>query len=671
MAPFPIHKILIANRGEIACRIIQTAHRMGIRTVAVHSEADRDARHVGAAGESVCVGPPPAAESYLRIDRIIEACRSKGADAVHPGYGFLSENPAFAARLADEGIAFIGPGADAIRSMGDKIASKRLAQQAGVPTVPGFDGELRDAAHAVSVAREIGYPVMLKATAGGGGKGMRVVRDDDECRSAFERASSEARSAFGDGRVFLEKRIDQPRHVEIQILADRYGTVVHLGERECSIQRRHQKVIEEAPSPCVDGELRLAMGRCAVALAREVGYESAGTVEFLVDADRRFHFLEMNTRLQVEHPVTEFVTGLDLVEWMIRIAAGERLAWSQDDVRMRGWAIEARVYAEDPFRSFLPSVGRVVRYLLPPDSPDSRVDSGVEEGGEIPIHYDPMIAKVIAHGATRDEARVRLREMLSRFCIRGIAHNIGFLAALIDHPRFREGRLSTDLIAETFPDGLRAEDTMRGDLGPLIAVAASIHRRYADRAARIGGQLAGYERRVHDDWVVRLGGTSHGVEVSADDGGHDVRWGERHFRVSSDWRFGQPRFEAVVNGESICVHVERRDLTYRLWHLGIPIDTMVLTARAAALLDAMPKRPLEDRSGRLVSPMPGLLIALRVGPGDAVKRGQALAVIEAMKMENVLIAERDVIIAACLASEGETLQVDQPILEFAPSSGAS
>ena len=456
-------KILIANRGEIACRVIKTARKMGIRTVAVYSEADKEALHVSSADEAVAIGPPPSIQSYLAIDKIVQACRETGAEAVHPGYGFLSEKAAFAERLADEGIVFIGPKPHAMKNMGDKITSKKLAMRAGVNTVPGHADVISDGDRAVGIAREIGYPVMLKASAGGGGKGMRIARSDEQCRDGFKRASNEARAAFGDDRVFIEKYIEQPRHIEVQVLGDGYGNVIHLGERECSLQRRHQKVIEEAPSPFLDPETRAAMGDQAVALARAVDYQSAGTVEFIVDANRNFYFLEMNTRLQVEHPVTEFVTGLDLVELMIRIAAGERLPFSQADVRLDGWAIEARVYAEDPLRNFLPSVGRLVRYLPPAESATIRVDTGVYEGGEVSIHYDPMLAKLISHGGSRDQAIAHLRDALNEFCIRGVSHNISFLAALVDHPRFHQGRLSTNLIAEEYPDGFHPADTVHDD----------------------------------------------------------------------------------------------------------------------------------------------------------------------------------------------------------------
>ncbi len=657
-------KILIANRGEIACRVIKTARTMGIRTVAVYSEADRDALHVLQADEAVCIGPPPATESYLAMDRIVQACQETGAEAVHPGYGFLSENAAFAERLAEANLTFIGPNVHAIRSMGDKITSKRLAQEASVNTVPGHADVISGPDEAVAIAQKIGYPVMLKASARGGGKGMRIARDDQECRDGFERASSEARSSFGDERVFIEKFIEQPRHIEIQVLADKHGQVIYLGERECSLQRRHQKVIEEAPSPFLDAATRSAMGEQAVALARAVNYESAGTVEFIVDPDRNFYFLEMNTRLQVEHPVTEFVTGLDLVELMIRVAAGEALPLTQADVRTEGWSIEARVYAEDPFRGFLPSIGRLVRFIPPRESEMVRVDTGVYEGGEVSMFYDPMIAKLITHGATRERAIAHMREALNEFHVRGVQHNVSFLAALIEHTRFREGKLSTNMIAEEYPEGFHPSDAVHDDPALLIVVAAAIHRKYMDRAAGISGQLAGYERKIDADWVVVMNGDQHLVHVQPVDGGHDVTYQDETYRVLSDWQFGQPLFKGSVNGGDLCIQVERRNMIYRLFHWGSQVDLMVLTARAAELLACMPAKARQDTSKFLLSPMPGLLTQLRVNEGEDVRTGQDLVVVEAMKMENVLKAERDARVSKVLAGVGDTLAVDQPILEF-------
>jgi propionyl-CoA carboxylase alpha chain len=666
-------KILIANRGEIACRIFRTARRMGLATVAVYSDTDRDALHVSLADEAVSIGPAAAAEGYLAIDKIVAACRQTGAQAVHPGYGFLSENPMFAQRLAEEGITFIGPGVHAIQLMGDKITSKRLAQAAGVPTIPGCPDIIQSADRAVAVAREIGYPVMLKASAGGGGKGMRIAHSDEECRDGFERAASEARSSFGDDRVFIEKFIDQPRHIEIQILGDKHGHILYLGERECSLQRRHQKVIEESPSPFLDAQTRAAMGQQAVALARAVDYASAGTVEFIVDPARNFYFLEMNTRLQVEHPVTEFVTGLDLVEWMIRIAACQHLTLAQDDVPLNGWAIEARVYAEDPFRGFLPSTGRLVRYLPPAETENVRVDTGVYEGGEVSIHYDPMIAKLVTHGPTRRDAIDRLRTALNEFTIRGVAHNISFLGALVDHPRFAAGNLSTNFIAEEFPLGFNAADVVHDEPGLLIATAATIHRRYRERAARITGQLTGYEPQVEKDWVVLLGphtanADKHAVTVlpAPSDGitAYDVAYRDVRYRVETAWQFGQPLFRARINSLDVCMQVERRHLVYRLFHWGTQTDALVLSARAADLLSRMrPKEPTQSTK-YLLSPMPGLLAKIVVAAGQDVKAGQDLAIIEAMKMENVLRADREAKVQKLLASVGETLSVDQPILEF-------
>ncbi len=552
----------------------------------------------------------------------------------------------------------------AIKSMGDKITSKKLAQEAGVNTIPGHADIIECASDAVDIARKIGYPVMLKATAGGGGKGMRIVRNDVDCHDGFHRATGEARTSFGDDRVFLEKYIEQPRHIEIQIMADKHGNVIYLGERECSLQRRHQKVIEEAPSPFLDPNTRSAMGEQAVVLARAVEYESAGTVEFIVDRDRNFYFLEMNTRLQVEHPVTEWVTGLDLVEMMIRVAADEPLPLSQTDVRISGWAIEARVYAEDPFRGFLPSVGRLVRYMPPADSDVVRVDTGVYEGGEVSMHYDPMIAKLITRGATRDTAIAHMREALNEFYVRGVSHNISFLAALIEHTRFREGHLSTNMIAEEFPDGFHPSDSVHDDPALLITVAASIHRRYMDRAAGISGQLPGSELTVDNHWVAVLAGNQYAVEMQPIADGHNVTYAGETYQVLSDWQFGQPLFRGTVNGLHVCIQVERRNMHYRLIHWGSQVDIMVLTSRAAELLACMPIKEPPDMSRFLLSPMPGLLTQLRVDVGNDVRMGQDLAVVEAMKMENVLLAERDGKVGKVLAGVGDTLAVDQPILEF-------
>jgi propionyl-CoA carboxylase alpha chain len=657
-------KILIANRGEIACRVIKTARRMGIATVAVYSQADRDALHVRLADEAVLLGPSPPAESYLAADRILAACRETGAEAVHPGYGFLSENAAFARRVAEAGIVFIGPEAEAIELMGDKIISKELAKKAGVSTIPGSAGAVESAEEAVAAAKEIGYPVMLKASSGGGGKGMRVVRNDAECLESFTRVVSEAKSSFGDSRILLEKYINNPRHIEIQILADSHGQVIHLGERECSLQRRHQKVIEEAPSTFIDEETREAMGEQAVTLARAVGYRSAGTVEFVVDDRRQFYFLEMNTRLQVEHPVTELITGLDLVEQMILIAAGEKLALAQEDVAPSGWAIEARIYAEDPFRNFLPSAGRLVRFVPPQENRFVRVDTGVFEGGEVSIFYDPMIAKLITFGATREEAGEHLRQALDEFTIRGIEHNTSLLSALITHPRFIEGDFTTSFIAEEYPGGFHPADVPHEDPEVMAAVAASIHRRHLDRNRQISGQLPGHERQVGDHWVLLLDRTQYDVKVLPVEGGHDVVLGGRILAVRSDWRFGRPLFRGTVNSRSLSVQVERRDLRYRLTHSGSQVDTLLLSPRAAELYAYMPEKKSRDQSTHLLSPMPGLLLSVDVEPGQKVKAGEKLAVIEAMKMENTLYADHEATVAAVLVATGDSLSVNQPIIEF-------
>jgi propionyl-CoA carboxylase alpha chain len=652
-------KILIANRGEIACRVI-----MGIKTVAVFSDADRDALHVQLADEAVHIGPPPSTESYLLKEKIVQACLDTGAQAVHPGYGFLSENSEFCAMLAENGIAFIGPKTRAIEAMGDKITSKKLADEAGVNTIPGFTGVIRDADHAVEIANEIGYPVMLKATAGGGGKGMRIARDDADCRDGFERASNEARSSFGDDRVFAEKFIEEPRHIEIQVMADGHGNAIYLNERECSLQRRHQKVIEEAPSPFLDEATRKAMGEQAVALAKAVDYESAGTVEFIVDSERNFFFLEMNTRLQVEHPVTELITGVDLVEMMIRVAAGEKLPITQAEVGIHGWAIESRVYAEDPFRNFLPSIGRLVRYQPPVEDAHVRVDTGVFEGGQVSMYYDPMIAKLITHGATREEASAQMRSALDRFIIRGVSSNLSFLSALMVHPRFISGQMSTNMIGEEYPDGFHPGDLPHDDPALIAAVAAAIQRGYRDRAAQIDGQLRGHERRVRSDWVVVMDDAHYPVTVIPAERGHDVLLDDTTYEVRSDWEFGQPLFSGTINGQEIHVQVERTNQTLRLLHAGSESQVKVVTPRAAKLLTHMPVKAPPDMSKFLLSPMPGLLVSVAVKPGDEVKAGEELAVLEAMKMENMLRAERDGVVAKVNFEPGANLAVDDKIMEF-------
>jgi propionyl-CoA carboxylase alpha chain len=657
-------KILIANRGEIACRIIKTARRLGIATVAVHSEADVDSLHVDMADEAVCIGPPPSIESYLRVDRIVEACRSTGSDAVHPGYGFLSENPVFPAALSKAGFSFIGPPIAAIKAMGDKITSKRIAEEAGVNSVPGHLKALSDAKEAVRVARSIGYPVMLKASAGGGGKGMRIANSDGECRDGFERARSEASSSFGDDRIFVEKFITEPRHIEIQVLADTHGNVIHLGERECSIQRRHQKVIEEAPSPFVDSEMRAAMGAQAIALARSVGYHSAGTVEFIVGADHSFYFLEMNTRLQVEHPITEAVTGLDLVELMIRIAAGETLEITQSDVRMNGWAIESRLYAEDPQRGFLPSPGRLNRYQ-PPIGKEVRLDSGVREGGEIPIYYDPMIAKLVTHANDRPEAIARMQLALDGFYLHGISHNTHFLSAIINNSRFAAGRLSTNFIDEEFVDGYDPGRMNEQEWRTLVSVAASVHQRLHRRERGISGRMSADPRPPLRDWVVRHGDKSSTATLTSISDSADVIVDGTRVEVNAAWAPGERLFTGMIDDIDVCAQVERVGVGYRLAMRGIILDLLVLSPRAAELYALMPIKESPQASQFLLAPMPGLLVSVAVESGDEVEPGQELAIVEAMKMENVLRADVKRKVASVLVSPGESVSVDQPIIEFA------
>jgi propionyl-CoA carboxylase alpha chain len=659
-------KILIANRGEIACRVIKTARRMGIRTVAVYSEADRAARHVRLADEALCIGPPPARASYLVMDNILAACKETGAEAVHPGYGFLSENEEFSRRLEEAGIVFIGPKHYSVAAMGDKIASKKLAREAGVNTIPGYPGPIGTAEQAVGIAREIGYPVMIKASAGGGGKGLRVAWRDSEVPEGFTSCRAEAQGAFGDDRVFVEKFIEEPRHIEIQVLGDAHGNVVHLGERECSIQRRHQKVLEESPSPLLDEANRAAMGAQAVALARTVRYQSAGTVEFVVGKDRRFYFLEMNTRLQVEHPVTEMLTGLDLVELMIRIAAGETLPFTQEAVRRTGWALECRINAEDPARNFLPSTGRLVRYLPPPESEGAvRVDTGVYEGGEIPVYYDSIIAKLITHGQTRAEAIARMRDALNAFVIRGISSNIAFQAALVQHPRFVAGDLSTGFLAEEFPKGFHAPNLTHREPVLQAAAAAYARRRYIDRAVRISGQLKGHGRRVGADWVVLMQGRKYPLSLTLVSGGADIVHEGKTHTLRTQWRLGDILLRGTWDDQPICLQIERLGLKYRVFHSGTQVDAMVMTARAAELLALMPEKPPPDLSQFLLSPMPGLLAELAVTAGQEVRAGETLVVIEAMKMQNIIKAENDCVVGELLAKSGDSLAVDQPILRFA------
>jgi propionyl-CoA carboxylase alpha chain len=657
-------KILIANRGEIACRVIKSAQKMGIKTVAVYSDADRDALHVQLADEAVHIGAAPSSESYLVAERIIQACLDTGAQAVHPGYGFLSENSSFCEALAKKKIAFIGPKTKAIEAMGDKITSKRLADEANVNTIPGYTDVVKDADQAVEIASDIGYPVMLKASAGGGGKGMRIARNDAECRDGFERAANEARSSFGDDRIFIEKFIEEPRHIEIQVMADGHGNVVYLNERECSLQRRHQKVIEEAPSPFLDPATRKKMGEQAVALAQAVDYESAGTVEFIVDQERNFYFLEMNTRLQVEHPVTELTTGLDLVELMIRVAAGEKLPVTQKDIGINGWSIEARVYAEDPFRNFLPSTGRLTYYRPPAEDDHVRVDTGVFEGGEVSMFYDPMVAKLVTWGEDRAQAIEKMRAALDKFIIRGISTNIGFLSALIANEKYVSGDISTDTIAAEYPEGFHAADLPHEDPATIIAVAGAMVRKYRDRAAQIDGQLRGYRRIVPSTWVVIMDGEYHPVSVTPIEGGHDVVYNGKTYAVRSSWEFGQPLFDGIINGEEIHVQVRRKGQIYTLSRGGSQSDVRILNPRAAELYKLMPVKAPPDTSRHVVAPMPGLLVSVAVAEGDEVKAGDELAVLEAMKMENTLRAERNGVVAKINFEAGESVEVDEVIMEL-------
>ena len=662
-------KILIANRGEIACRVIKTAKRMGIATVAVYSQADRDALHVLSADESVCIGPPPSKDSYLSIDKIIAACKQTGAEAVHPGYGFLSENQEFSRRLEENGIIFIGPKHYSVAAMGDKIESKKLAIAAKVNTIPGYNDAIVDAKQAVRIAQGIGYPVMIKASAGGGGKGLRVAFNDADAEEGFESCRNEARNSFGDDRVFIEKFVEGPHHIEIQIIADAQGNTVYLLERECSIQRRHQKVLEEAPSPFIDDTIRKAMGEQAVALAKAVKYQSAGTVEFVVGSDKSFYFLEMNTRLQVEHPVTEMITGLDLVELMIRVAAGEKLPFTQSDIKPKGWAIECRINAEDPFRGFLPSTGRLVRFQPPhdeggKDSGNVRVDTGVYEGGEISMHYDSMIAKLICHGDNRQQAVERMRDALNAFFIRGVSSNIPFQAALMQHPRFVSGIFTTAFISEEYPHGFVAAEVPYDDPGLLAAVAAFARRRYIDRAVQISSQMPGHSRKVGSNWVVVIEGKNFPVTLEPIAGGYSIVHGENRYDIVSDWLFRELVFRGTCNGEPICMQLERSGLEYRISHFGKQVKAVVMTAKGHRLLALMPVKTPPDLSKFLLSPMPGLLREVSVHAGQKVRAGEKLAVIEAMKMENILKAEKDCLVKRVVSEAGESLAVDQVIVEF-------
>ena len=678
-------KILIANRGEIACRVILTARKMGIKTVAVYSDADKDARHVELADESVNIGPAPSRDSYLQAEKIIAACKQTGAEAVHPGYGFLSENAVFAKRVEEEGIIFIGPKYYSIAAMGDKIESKKLAAAAGVNCIPGVNDAIETPEKAVEIAQSIGYPVMIKASAGGGGKGLRVAFNDKEAFEGFTSCRNEARNSFGDDRVFIEKFVEEPRHIEIQLMGDSHGNVIYLNERECSIQRRHQKVIEEAPSPFISDATRQAMGEQAVLLAKAVKYQSAGTVEFVVGKDQSFYFLEMNTRLQVEHPVTECITGLDLVELMIRVAAGEKLPLEQKDVQRNGWAMECRINAEDPFRSFLPSTGRLVRFQPPKETMFAadtaylegvRVDTGVQDGGEIPMFYDSMIAKLIVHGKDRLDAIAKMREALNGFVIRGISSNIPFQAALLAHPKFVAGDFNTGFIAENYAQGFKAEDVPHDDPDFLVALAAYVNRRMLGRAAGISGQLPGHSLTVGEAFVVLgLGALGHNAahpvvvtDYDTESGSSAIKVGTSSYEICSGWHLGGARIRGTVNGQPFVAQVERgvgkNPLAIRIAHNGAQLDALVLSPRAAALHALMPYKAPPDMSRFVLSPMPGLLVDVAVQVGQKVQAGERIAVIEAMKMENVLFAIADGVVGKVLAGKGESLTVDQPIVEF-------
>ncbi len=679
-------KILIANRGEIACRVITTARKMGIQTVAVYSDADKDARHVMLADEAVHIGPAPSRESYLLADKIIAACKQTGAQAVHPGYGFLSENAEFSRRCEEEGIVFIGPKHYSIAAMGDKIESKKLAGAAGVNCIPGVNDAIDTPERAVEIAKGIGYPVMIKASAGGGGKGLRVAFNDKEAFEGFASCRNEARNSFGDDRVFIEKFVEEPRHIEIQLIGDSHGNVLYLNERECSIQRRHQKVIEEAPSPFISDATRKAMGEQAVQLAKAVKYQSAGTVEFVVGKDQSFYFLEMNTRLQVEHPVTEAITGLDLVELMIRVAAGETLPLTQAEVQRNGWAMECRISAEDPFRGFLPSTGRLVRFAPPTQTMwqgdtahlhGVRVDTGVQDGGEIPMYYDSMIAKLIVHGTDRLDAIAKMREALNGFVIRGVSSNIPFQAALLAHPKFVAGDFNTGFIAEHYAHGFRAEDVPHDDPLFLVALAAFVRRKSRERAATISGQLPGYAVNAGKDYVVVTlaeDGQHRYTPVHVDEfhgelGSARVRVGASDYEIRSPSRLNDIAITGTVNGRAFVAQVERgtpkNPLALRVQHNGTRIDALVVSPRMAELHALMPFKAPPDLSRFILSPMPGLLVQVAVVPGQKVQAGERVAVIEAMKMENVLFAAADGVVSKVMAAQGESLSVDQPIVEFA------
>jgi len=662
-------KILIANRGEIACRVIKTARKMGIKTVAIYSDADRNALHVEMGDEAVHIGLPPANQSYIVIDRVMEAIKTTGAQAVHPGYGFLSENPKFAEALAAANVAFIGPPVGAIESMGDKITSKKIAQEAGVSTVPGYMGLIENADEAVKISQQIGYPVMIKASAGGGGKGMRIAWNDEEAREGFQSSKNEAANSFGDDRIFIEKFVTQPRHIEIQVLADAHGNCIYLNERECSIQRRNQKVVEEAPSPFLDAATRKAMGEQSCALAKAVGYASAGTVEFIVDGDRNFYFLEMNTRLQVEHPVTELITGIDLVEQMIRVANGEPLSITQDDVKINGWAIENRLYAEDPYRNFLPSIGRLTRYRPPAEEVTEtavvRNDTGVFEGGEISMYYDPMIAKLCTWAPTRAEAIEEMRIALDRFELEGIGHNLPFLAAVMDHPKFMSGNMTTAFIAEEYPDGFQGVELNETELRRIAASAAAMNRVAEIRRTKISGRMDNHERRVGDNWMVSLQGEKFAVSVAADANGSTVTFEDgASLRVAGSWTPGMMLADMTVDGAPLVMKVGKITGGFRIRNRGADLNVHVRSRRQAELALHMVEKTPPDTSKMLLCPMPGLIVKVDVEVGQEVQEGQALCTVEAMKMENILRAERKGVVSKINAAAGDSLAVDDIIMEF-------
>ena len=662
-------RLLIANRGEIACRVMKTAKQMGIKTIAVFSDADRQALHVQMADEAVSIGPPPANQSYIDIEKVISAVRETKANAVHPGYGFLSENAKFAKALSDIGVTFIGPPEHAIKSMGDKITSKKIAQDAGVNTVPGYMGIINDDKEAVRISKQIGYPVMIKASAGGGGKGMRIAWNDTEVKEGFESSKNEAASSFGDDRIFIEKFVTQPRHIEIQILADTQGNCIYLGERECSIQRRNQKVVEEAPSPFLDEKTRKEMGEQACKLAKAVGYFSAGTVEFIVDKDKNFYFLEMNTRLQVEHPVTELITDVDLVEQMISIAAGKPLSISQKDIKLSGWAIESRLYAEDPYRNFLPSIGRLTRYRPPTEVKEKAVivrnDTGVFEGGEISMYYDPMIAKLCTWAPNRAKAIEQMRTALDRFELEGIGHNLPFLSAVMDHERFVSGNITTAFIAEEYPDGFNGVDLSDDKIIDLAACAAAMNRVAEIRRTKISGRMDNHERRVGDDWVVQISGKVFSVNVSADTSGANVVFEDKtSIRITGDWFPGKKLANMNANDNKLVIKMSKLTGGFRMRTRGADLKVLVRSPRQAELSEYMQEKLPPDTSKMLLCPMPGLIVKIDVKAGQEVQEGQPLCTVEAMKMENILRAERTGTIAKINSNVGDSLAVDDVILEF-------